>query len=148
MFSIFNCDMLLMRCRKNVAIHSFLQQEKDSDGGGHKMGQKQLERWYWETFNGGSISGGVFGRYYDHLHRALLRGMEELEHSCGAAVPELSGELIEAYLGQMKRITLRTLLLEMEICEEEGSLEGTAGQEKYACFEEEFLVLHCINYCE
>ena len=54
-------------------------------------------------------------------------------------MPELSEELTKVYLGQMKRITLRTLLLEMEICEEEGSLKGVTGQEKYACFEESFL---------
>ena len=101
-----------------------------------------LEKWYWETFdgrNGGNARDGVFERYYDHLQRALLRGLNDLESTREAAMPELSEELTEAYLGQMKRITLRALLLEMEICEEEGSLKGVNGQEKYACFEESFL---------
>ena len=103
------------------------------------MGKKQLERWYWGTFDGGVAKGGVFGRYYDHLQRVLLRCMDEMGRARGATVPELTGELMEAYLGQMKRITLRALLLEMEICEEEGSLKGFTGEEKYACFEEDFL---------
>lgn len=103
------------------------------------MGQKQLEKQYWATFDRGVARGGVFGRYYDHLQRALLRCVDEMGSARGAAVPELTGELMEAYLGQMKRITLRTLLLEMEICDEEGSLKGLTGEEKYACFEEDFL---------
>ncbi len=103
------------------------------------MGQKQLEKWYWETVGGGDTKGSVFERYYDHLQRALLRCLDEMGSARRAAVPELTRELMDAYLGQMKRITLRTLLLEMEICEEEGSLKGLTGEEKYACFEEDFL---------
>lgn len=103
------------------------------------MEKALLERWYWGTLDGGVARGGVFGRYYDHLQRALLWCMDEMGCARGAAVPELTGELMEAYLGQMKRITLRALLMEMEICEEEGSLKGFTGEEKYACFEEDFL---------
>lgn len=77
--------------------------------------------------------------YNDHLQRALLRCLDEMGSARRAAVPELTREVMDAYLGQMKRITLRTLLLEMEICEEEGSLKGLTGEEKYACFEEDFL---------
>ena len=79
------------------------------------MGQKQLEQWYWETVGGGDTKGSVFERYYDHLQRALLRCLDEMGSARRAAVPELTRELMDAYLGQMKRITLRTLLLEMEI---------------------------------
>lgn len=119
---------------------SFFTESRGS--GGKQMERVILEKWYWETFdgrNGGNARDGVFERYYDHLQRALLRGLNDLESTREAAMPELSEELTEAYLGQMKRITLRALLLEMEICEEEGSLKGVNGQEKYACFEESFL---------
>ena len=103
------------------------------------MEKALLEQWYWETVGGGDTKGGVFERYYDHLQRALLRCLDEMGSARRAAVPELTRELMDAYLGQMKRITLRTFLLEMEICEEEGSLKGFTGEEKYACFEEDFL---------
>ena len=54
-------------------------------------------------------------------------------------MPELSSELLAAFRGQMQRITLRTLLSEMELCEENGMLEGATEEERYGCFEERFL---------
>ena len=54
-------------------------------------------------------------------------------------LPELSPELLAAFRGQMQRITLRTLLSEMELCEENGMLEGATEEERYRYYEESFL---------
>ncbi|MCM1541436.1 MAG: type 2 lanthipeptide synthetase LanM [Blautia sp.] len=81
---------------------------------------------------------GVFEEYYEYLQQTVLhkikenrKGMEE--------IPELAEELLEAFTKQVQTITIRTLILEMEICEENGMLKGAAIQERYEYFSEMFL---------
>jgi len=101
--------------------------------------REELEKLYWNVTDGGMPSNGIFGEYYGHLQQTFLRGIKECRHGREERVPELTPELLETYTKEMQRITLRTLIFEMEICEEGGKLKGATIEERYEYFGEMFL---------
>lgn len=80
---------------------------------------------------------GIFEEYYEHLQQVLLQKIGESRKE--AKIPELAPELLETFKKQIQRITVRTLIFEMEICEEDGKLEGETIQERYEYFVGVFL---------
>lgn len=103
------------------------------------MEREALEKLYWENAYQKMPADGVFEGYYGHLSQVFLQGVRESGGAGEAELPELSSELLEAFRGQMQRLTLRTLLSEMEMCEENGMLEGETEKERYVYFEEKLL---------
>ncbi len=103
------------------------------------MKREELEKLYWETADCGMPSNGIFEEYYGHLQQTLLRGKKGSRNGTGGRTPELSPELLNIFTKQMQRITLRTLIFEMEICEEDGKLKGETIEERYKYFGEIFL---------
>lgn len=108
------------------------------------MEREDLEKLYWEVTDWGIPSKGIFEGYYGHLRQTLLRGIRESRNGTGERIPALTPELLDIFTKQMQRITLRTLIFEMELCEEEGKLEGDTIEERYRYFGEMFL--KDINY--
>jgi len=101
--------------------------------------KEDLEKLYWEVTDWGIPSKGIFEEYYEHLRQTLLRGIKESRNKAGERTPELAPELLETFTKQMQRITLRTLIFEMELCEEDGKLKGETIEERYQYFGEMFL---------
>lgn len=83
--------------------------------------------------------GDVFNAYYTRWQQAFVQALTEKRQEQSMEMPELSSELLENFTEQMRRITLRTLLFEMEISEEAGELTGDTDEEKYACFADAWL---------
>ncbi len=82
---------------------------------------------------------GIFEAYYEHIQQTLLQKVREGRKGKEAGAPRLAPELLEAFTEQFQRITIRTLIFEMEVCEEDGMLAGDTIQERYDCFTEVFL---------
>ena len=103
------------------------------------MDRLVLEKLYWGTTDAEISGRGVFDIYYGHLQHTLLRGIEECRKGKNGTIPILTPEVLEVYTKQMQRITIRTLIFEMELCEDEGKLIGVTIQERYRYYEETFL---------
>lgn len=82
---------------------------------------------------------GIFEEYYEYLQQIVLQKIRESRKGKESVIPELAEELLEAFTKQIQRITIRTLIFEMEICEENEMLEGGTVQERYEYFVKMFL---------
>lgn len=82
---------------------------------------------------------GIFEEYYEYIQRIALQRIRKSRKGKEQEVPELAEELWEAFAKQVQKITIRTLILEMEICEENKMLKGETVQERYEYFAKMFL---------
>ena len=57
---------------------------------------------------------GIFEAYYEHIQQTLLQKVREGRKGKEAGAPRLAPELLEAFTEQFQRITIRTLIFEME----------------------------------
>lgn len=87
----------------------------------------------------GNRKQGIFEAYYEQVQQILLRKIREGRKGKEIELPHIAPELLEVFTKQFQRITIRTLIFEMEICEEEGKLAGETIQDRYDCFTEVFL---------
>lgn len=95
---------------------------------------EKIEEIYWKTPMSEIGDKGDFSKFYEHLKQVLFLGIEEMRVKKTVKNPKLSKEVICAFMKQMQMITLRTLIFEMEICEECGELRGNDEREKYLFF--------------
>ena len=51
-------------------------------------------------------------------------------------------DFIQAFLNNMKKITMRALILEMELCSDFGELQGDTEEEQYHYLQNIFSVIH------
>lgn len=82
---------------------------------------------------------GIFEEYYEYLQRIVLQRIKGSRIGKEQEIPELEAELWEAFTKQVQKITIRTLILEMEICEESEMLKGETVQGRYEYFVKMFL---------
>ena len=96
-----------------------------------------LENYYWKQKRKYDIADrGDYSSFYEHLKVTFL---EVIKRRCGILMPNFTQNFVQAFLGNLKRITLRTLIYEMQLCEECGELQGENEEEKYCYFVDYFL---------
>lgn len=99
--------------------------------------KREVERLYWEqekTYN--IVDQGDYAPFYEHLKTIFLK---VIKSEFGNMIPNFTQNFMQAFLGNLKRITLRTLIFEMELCEECKELQGETEEEKYHYFVDHFL---------
>lgn len=83
------------------------------------------------------LSRGTFeGFYIDWLRRWARRQPRVVAEQSAEL---LTAEIIGALVGQLQTISLRTLMFEMQLCDQSGLLSGDTPEEKYQRFQENFL---------
>ena len=96
-----------------------------------------LENHYWKQKRKYNIADqGDYSPFYEHLKVTFL---EVIKRRCGILTPNFTQNFIQAFLENLKRITLRTLIYEMQLCDECGELQGENEEEKYCYFVDYFL---------
>lgn len=80
---------------------------------------------------------GDFGSYYAHLENVLIAAVKSERN--GRYIPELSPEYRTAFNNHMKKITIRTLLFEMELSEDCGELPGETKEARYRYYADHIL---------
>lgn len=108
------------------------------------MYRDKLEKIYWEETKRNLeekdlTAKGVFEIFYGHLQQVFLHGILEREMEKDREIPRLSKELLEVFTKHMQRISLRTIILKMAKCEENGKLLGKTPQERYEDYQRRFL---------
>ncbi len=99
--------------------------------------KKEIEEHYWKLERKYDIADqGDYSLFYEHLKVIFF---EVIKKECGSVIPEFTKNFVQAFLGYLKRITLRTLIFEMELCEECGELQGKDERDKYCYFANCFL---------
>ena len=98
------------------------------------MQYKDLEKIYWRMPEEKIVEKGEFNNYYLHIYRTFLRGLEVTRTGKETKIPEFSNKFATVFIEQLKRISMRTLILEMQICAECGELVGENGWEQYDYF--------------
>lgn len=96
------------------------------------MRRETLEKLYWGMTKTEECESKDFGEYYAHLRQVFLRGIAEDRQE--GRIPVLDPGLLAEWTRQMQRITMRTLIFEMELCEECGELSGATEEEKYRSY--------------
>ena len=99
--------------------------------------RKEVEKLYWkkeEAYN--IVDQEDYTPFYEHLKTTFLK---VIKNECGNVIPDFTQNFMQAFLENLKRITLRTLIFEMELCEECKELQGENEEEKYHYFVEHFL---------
>lgn len=82
---------------------------------------------------------GAFDAFYGEWMRNLLADIEEKLTEAGCPVPLFDSALKASWLGVFQRISLRTLILEMQICAKCGCLKGETPEQQYQYYETHFL---------
>ncbi|MCI8401709.1 MAG: type 2 lantipeptide synthetase LanM [Lachnospiraceae bacterium] len=82
---------------------------------------------------------GAFDGYYQDLGRIFRYSLEEECQKRGWRLPALSSDWQDGMAGQLRQISLRTLILEMELCNRVGELKGNDKKAHYECFVREYL---------
>ncbi|MBQ8813543.1 MAG: type 2 lantipeptide synthetase LanM family protein [Lachnospiraceae bacterium] len=90
----------------------------------------QLEQIYWQV-SCEVVDDGVFLPFYFHFVEVLKTSLSRYCETKGLTVPNFDAELVKSIIGQLKRISLRTLILEMNLSERCGELVGKDGKEMY-----------------
>ena len=78
----------------------------------------------------------VFDSYYVQLWKFFC---ETIKKDIGGEIPELASEFRNAFIAQMRQITLRVCIFEMHICEKCGELQGNSAEARYQYYLEEYL---------
>lgn len=119
---------MLLIVRKEVEIPSFFIK------GDRVMQYKDLEKIYWKMTEEKSAEKGEFNNYYFHIYRTFLHGLEVTRTGKETKTPEFSNKFATVFIEQLKRISMRTLILEMQLCAECGELVGENEWEQYDYF--------------
>ncbi len=80
---------------------------------------------------------GDYGCFYERLKAVLSAGISHVRK--GRAYPAFSQGYLDAFEAGMRKITMRALIFEMELCEECKELAGETDEEKYFFFTENYL---------
>lgn len=99
-----------------------------------KIKYEWIEKLYWNVSIPEIEDKGDFGKFYLHLELVFVEGIAEVCDIKKEELPPFSQELINAFISHMQEISLRTLIFEMEVCEECGELLGDDEKEKYNFF--------------
>ena len=96
-----------------------------------------IENIYWELKHTTVQERGDYSQFYGHLEQTFLQGVKS---ECSSfPMPAFTHDFIQAFLNNMKKITMRALILEMELCSDFGELQGDTEEEQYHYFTEHFL---------
>jgi type 2 lantibiotic biosynthesis protein LanM len=82
---------------------------------------------------------GFFDNYYSHWKNAWINGCTGEYQRNSWHVPELKELWRDEIMPQLQRITLRTLVFEMKVCDQCGELKGATDKEKYQFFAKQCL---------
>ena len=102
------------------------------------ISKTDIENIYWTLKHTATVQErGDYSRFYAHLEQSFLEGVKS---GCGSfPVPDFTHSFMQVFLNNMKKITLRALILEMELCSDFGELQGKNEEEQYHYFTEHFL---------
>ncbi len=99
------------------------------------MGYKGLEEIYWglaiEQIKEPFAENECFDAYYLHFWETLWKGLGIAAKKKEIDIPGLSQRLKDSFYDHLRRISLRTLIFEMELCAECGELSGEDCHEQY-----------------
>jgi len=100
--------------------------------------EKEIENLYWSMeWSDYPDRKGDFGGFYERLKAVFLAGIGIVRRDKG--FPAFSQEYLDALMGRMQKITMRTLIFEMEVCADCGELKGETDEEKYHFFTENYI---------
>lgn len=102
---------------------------------------EEIEKIYWEitTRDLTENENGVFTTYYIRLQQTFLYGIKEARRRKDYKVPVFLPDFISFFTERMQRISIRTLIFEMKLCEECGELRGTTSKQRYHSFVNDYL---------
>ena len=102
------------------------------------ISKTNIEDIYWTLQSSITVrEQGDYSQFYAHLEQTFLEGVK---NGCGnLTVPEFTNNFIQAFLNNMRKISVRALILEMELCSDFGELQGENEEEQYCYFTEHIL---------
>ncbi len=102
------------------------------------ISKTNIEDIYWTLQSSITVQEqGDYSQFYAHLEQTFLEGVK---NGCGnLTVPEFTNNFIQAFLNNMRKISVRALILEMELCSDFGELQGENEEEQYCYFTEHIL---------
>ena len=109
------------------------------------LSEKEIEQLYWTiSKEADEPENGDYTKYYTHLktvfQEAVKRNYIQLENKNKMEIPAFSENFIKSFLGNMQKITMRTLIFEMELCADCKELKGDTDNEKYHDFADRLLL--------
>ena len=104
------------------------------------MNQKITEAQYWNLHKDErDVDKGSFEPFYERFLHVVQSMVSIHAESLKETAPELSESLQTALIRQWQRISLRTLIFEMKVCERFGELGNGSKKEKYSYYAGELL---------
>ena len=102
------------------------------------ISKTNIEDIYWTLQSSITVQEqGDYSQFYAHLEQTFLEGVK---NGCGGlTVPAFTHNFIQAFLNNMRKISVRALILEMELCSDFGELQGENEEEQYCYFTEHIL---------
>ncbi len=109
------------------------------------LSEKEIEQLYWTIAReADEPENGDYTKYYTHIKTVFLeavkRNYTQSEHKDKMEIPAFSENFIKSFLGNMQKITIRTLIFEMELCVDCEELKGGTDEEKYHDFADHLLL--------
>lgn len=109
------------------------------------LSEKEIEQLCWTlTKEADEPENGDYTKYYTHLKNVFLEAVKrnyiQSEHKHKMKFPVFSENFIKSFLGNMQKITIRTLIFEMELCVDCEELKGKTDKEKYRDFADRLLL--------